>query len=298
MKVFIDTDCGVDDAIALIMGSKREDIEILGISTVSGNVHVDQATENVLKILTFLDKDIPVFKGATKPLVQKLVTAEAFHGPEGLGRAKFPKPNKREEKIRAPEGLYEIARENKGLNLITLGPLTNIAIALNLYPDLKNYLGNVYIMGGAIETGNITRFAEFNLYTDPEASEVVLSSGLDITLLTWDATIKAPFFEEELLEIIPRKDELSKIFWDLIGNSIDYIEKILGMRATLFPDPLCMVTSWDKKLIKRMVLGKIKMELNYNTMRGASILTEGEDVKIIMDVDKEVFKKYLINTFN
>ncbi|MEM2896943.1 MAG: nucleoside hydrolase [Candidatus Bathyarchaeia archaeon] len=299
-RLIIDTDCGIDDAIAIMMALSRKDYEILGITTVSGNVDVDKVTRNVLRLLSYLGrKEIPVFKGATKPLVQDLITGELFHGETGLGKVRLPETGKKEESLKAPSAIYEVSKKNSSIHLVTLGPLTNLAIALNLYPDLKDFIEKVTIMGGAIEFGNITRFAEYNLYADPEAAEFVFKSGLKITLLTWDAVAKAFFFEEEvkgLIDSIPKEKPVSKLFLGLIDSGVELL-KALGVSGIDFPDPIAMACEIDQRVIKRKQIGNIKMELNYNLMRGASVLVEGTNMEIVREIDKEVFTDHLLSMF-
>jgi inosine-uridine nucleoside N-ribohydrolase len=182
----------------IALGSPAE-VSVLGIATVSGNVPLASVVDNVLRLLSFLDRtEIPVFRGASKPLVEPLHHAPDVHGANGLGGAKFPASGVVEQLERAPEGTARIARETPGLMLLTLGPLTNIAIALNLFPELKGLIAEIVAMGGAVEKGNVTRFAEFNFHADPEAVRSVLDPGIPLSLLTWDTTFTVAHTEAEL----------------------------------------------------------------------------------------------------
>jgi len=131
-KVLIDTDCGVDDAVAIMIALASSELEVLGLTTVNGNVGVEQVTENVLRLLPFLGReDIPVFRGASRPLIGQPRHAEGVHGSNGLGDVRLDDAGKRLENAGAPEGMLRLARENPGLSLVALGPLTNVAITLN-----------------------------------------------------------------------------------------------------------------------------------------------------------------------
>ena len=226
-KVLIDTDCGVDDAIAIMIAlASPAEVSVLGITTVSGNVPLANVMDNVLRLLSFLGRtEIPVFRGASRPLVEPLHHAPDVHGANGLGGVELPAPRIVEQRERAPEGIARIASENLGLTLLTLGPLTNIAIALNLYPELKGQIAEIVAMGGAVEKGNVTRFAEFNFHADPEAVQSVLDSGIPLSLLTWDTTLTVAHTEAELEALGLKKTASGKLVLDLQQTVFRFIEK-------------------------------------------------------------------------
>jgi len=212
MKMIIDTDCGIDDAVTIMSAIKR-DIDVLGITTVAGNTNINNVTENVLRILNFMGRnDIPVFKGAYVPLLNRNepIKPAKIHGDNGIGDVVLPPSPKTYEEIPAPYAIYKLAKENAPVILLALGPLTNIAMAFDLYPDLKNYVSQIVAMGGAINTGNVTRFAEFNFFFDPEAAEVVLRLGIPIHLAPWDPILATPITESELKETF--KEERESLF--------------------------------------------------------------------------------------
>lgn len=293
-KLIIDTDCGIDDAIAIMMAISREDVDVVGITTVSGNTYVDQVTDNVLRLLSYFGrKDIPVFKGATVPLIQELSRGEKIHGENGLGGVLLPETDKKEETIKAPDAIFKLAKENEGLIVITLGPLTNVAMAINLYPELKNLIKEVVSMGGALERGNVTRFAEFNFYQDPEAVQFVINSGIPMTVVPWDPIANSMFLENELKEFVDESSSAGKLLLDLVQTPMNFIEKFYGVRGVVFPDPITVAYVLDEKVGKNVILGDLRMELNYTTLRGASILVEGERMKIVTEIEKSVFRELL-----
>ena len=297
-KLIIDTDCGIDDAVAIMMAISRKDVDVVGITTVSGNTYVDQVTDNVLRLLSYFGrKDIPVFKGASVPLIQKLSRGEKIHGENGLGGVILPETDKKEETIKAPDAIFKLAKENEGLIVVTLGPLTNIAMAINLYPELKNYVKEIVSMGGALETGNVTRFAEFNFYQDPEAVQFVINSGIPMTIVPWDPIVKLMFLEKEIKAIVTDGSKSGELFLELMKTPINFIEKFYGIRGEVFPDPLTMAYVIDERVAKKVILGDMEMELNYTTMRGASVLLEGERLKIVVELDRDVFVELLKKTF-
>lgn len=294
-KILIDTDCGVDDAIAIMIAlASPAEVSVLGITTVSGNVPLANVVDNVLRLLSFLGRtEIPVFRGASRPLVEPPHHATDVHGINGLGGVELPPAGISEQPERAPEAIARLARQSPGLTLLTLGPLTNIAMALNLYPELKGLISEIVSMGGAVETGNVTRFAEFNFYADPEAVQSVLDAGIPLSLLTWDATLKVAHTEAELEALGMKKSPAGKLVLDLQQTVFRFIEKSRGVRATMLPDPLTAAWLVDPAIAGRLLATGLRMELGQNAMRGASVTQRGSGVKLILDIDKSGFDRIL-----
>ncbi len=293
-KIFIDSDCGIDDATAIMMALSYSEIEVTGISAVAGNVDIDNVVHNITRLLSYFGRDdIPVFTGASTSLLGVKLRAGGVHGEDGLGNVFLPETGKKVEKLRAPEGLYETAKANPGLTLVTIGPLTNIAIALNLYPDLKEYIGEIVIMGGAVNYGNVTKFAEFNFAADPESVQFVLDSGIPLTVVPWDAALKALFTEKDIENLGIGDTKAGKLFVDLQKTPMAYLEKMFGGKVAGQPDPLTMAYVIDSSIASHKIRSGLKMELNYNAMRGASVTCAGDDVSIIMEIDKTKFTSIL-----
>jgi purine nucleosidase len=184
--MLIDTDTASDDAVALIMALRSESAHVIAITTVAGNVPVEQATRNALYTAELCGVDTPVFQGAEKPLARPLANAEWFHGRDGLGDHGYPPARRGAEKQHAVEAVISTIRRNPGILLVTLGPLTNIALALAEAPDLVRNVGRCIIMGGApCCEGNVTPAAEYNMWVDPEAAGMVFRSGLPIEMVGW-----------------------------------------------------------------------------------------------------------------
>ncbi len=208
MKVVIDTDPGTDDALALIKALKSPDLEILGLTTVGGNATLAHTTRNALRLLEHFGRsDIPVYRGAARPFKGKFKYAYYFHGPAGL-TVRLPLPNMEPKPGRAPEFIVDAARSLPGkLVLIALGPLTNVARALQMEPRLNQWVKEIVIMGGAVEvSGNVTPHAEFNIYNDAEAANVVFSSAVSVTLIGLDVCNQVYVSQTD----VPRITENSK----------------------------------------------------------------------------------------
>ncbi len=294
-KIIIDTDCGIDDAIAIMMAVKNG-LDVLGITTVSGNTEVNQVTENVLRVLHFIGRDdIPVYKGAHKPTVKNRVESVKIHGKNGLGDVEIEKAKRREDKTPAPVALFEMAKENPGVTVVTLGPLTNIAMAINLYPELETLIGHIISMGGALYQGNVTRFAEFNFFFDPEAAQFVFDTKIPLTIVPWDPILKNVILEKELLNIV-KGSKVGEFILNLEETPMTFMEQFYGMRAAVFPDPVAMAYAISEKVAKHKIIGNMEMELNKNSLRGASILKEGERMEIITEIEPEEFKRLLVDT--
>jgi inosine-uridine nucleoside N-ribohydrolase len=298
-NILVDTDCGVDDAVAIMIALASSELKVLGLTTVNGNVGVEQVTENVLRLLPFLGrKDIPVFRGASRPLIGQPLHAQGVHGSNGLGDVQLDDAGKRTEPTGAPEGMLRLARDNPGLSLVALGPLTNIAIALNLYPGLEELVGEIISMGGAIGRGNVTPYAEFNYYVDPGAVQVVLESNVPLTVVPWDAAVRMAHSEEEIRALGFGDSKAGKLLLDMHQPLFSHIEKVYGNRAAMFPDPLTMAYMANPSIARQVLTGDLQMELADTPRRGASVNRPGQRVKLVMEIDKAGFQSILLRIRN
>lgn len=190
--IIIDTDPGQDDCFAILLALASPELEILGLTTVAGNVGVELTARNALKICEIAGRtDIKVFRGCDRPLLKPLRSASEIHGKTGLDGADLPEPRMALQSAHAVDWLVEtlMARPDGGTTLVALGPLTNVATALRREPRIAGKLVELVIMGGASRAGgNVTPAAEFNIHVDPHAAEIVLSSGVPIALMPLDVT--------------------------------------------------------------------------------------------------------------
>ena len=192
-KVIFDTDPGQDDAVAILTAlASPDDLEVLGIVTVAGNIPLDLTTKNALKLVELAGRaEVPVHPGCSKPFGRSLVTAEHVHGASGLDGPDLPEPTTAAQSQHGVDFLIETVRthETGSIRLLCLGPLTNVALAFAKAPDIAARLKDIVLMGGGyFEVGNITPTAEFNIYVDPEAAGAVFRSGASITVLPLDVT--------------------------------------------------------------------------------------------------------------
>ncbi|MGW6935591.1 nucleoside hydrolase [Lentzea sp. NPDC054927] len=236
MRIIVDADPGIDDALALYYLHAQQDTEIVAIGTVHGNVPVEQATANALRLVERLNLKTPVAMGAAKPLAQPLMTAENVHGEDGLGGFAGDVPTTTCTDESAAEQIARLARAHPGeLNLLAIGPLTNVALAVQIEPRLPQLLGKVVVMGGALNVpGNITSYAEANFWHDPEAADLVLGAGFeDLTIVGLDVTM-ANHAPGEWLEALPQ-DNYARQF---LGFYADFYESYLGKPGFVPHDPL------------------------------------------------------------
>ena len=214
-KVWIDTDCGVDDALALIIACHLDNIDILGMSSGVGTTTAENTFRNTRNVLHLAKRDdIRVYPGATSAWIREYAPAPDFHGENGLGDVIIEdSPNPKENKA-AWDAMYETAKENGKITIVTLGQMTNLANAIIKYPDFNEYVEEVAIMGGAIVSGNTTMAAEANIYRDPEAAQCVFKSGLKITLFPIDVTSKVYLTKKDQEEIRNYGSDVCKFIYE------------------------------------------------------------------------------------
>lgn len=200
LPVILDCDPGHDDAIALILALASPELKVLAVTTSAGNQTPDKTLNNALRILTLLGRDdIPVAAGAPKPLARELIIADNVHGESGLDGPKLPDPAFAPVAMTALELMAKCLRESpEPVTLVPTGPLTNIALLLAAHPELKSKIACIVLMGGAAGPGNWTPAAEFNIYVDPEAADMVFKSGLPITMCGLDVTHEAQVMDEDI----------------------------------------------------------------------------------------------------
>ncbi len=196
IRAILDVDTGVDDAMAIALAVAAPTIDLVAVTTVAGNVELEHTTRNTLRVLDFIGAThVPVYRGMSRPLDRPLHTASHIHGTDGLGGADIPQSTRTVEALSAPQYLIDAARHSPGeLTFIFVGPLTNLAVAVALEPELPRLVKRLVIMGGAFRMpGNTTATAEFNIFADSMAAAQVLAAGFDATWVGLDVTTQAVF---------------------------------------------------------------------------------------------------------
>jgi inosine-uridine nucleoside N-ribohydrolase len=262
--VIIDTDPGVDDALALILALQSPELCVDAITTVSGNVDVELATQNTLTVLGLFppERRPPVARGADRPLVRSLDTAAPVHGDDGLGGVSrlrtaagqpcYPGASAAHTSADAVDCLLDLIRRSPGeLTLVALGPLTNLALAWRRDAHTFRQLAEVVIMGGAVTVpGNVTPVAEFNIYVDPEAAQVVFASGLPITLIGLDVTERVRLTGEMMDQYIrPASSPLSQFVMDCTAHTIEFSTRVKRPPGMAMHDPLAVGALIDPTIV-------------------------------------------------
>lgn len=267
-KVIIDTDPGHDDAMAIMLAVKSEVFDILAITTVCGNSTIFNTTRNARYILDILDRnDIPIFSGAQKPLTRPLIQA-VVHGRSGL-EGIDPTNNARLTQ-NAVEKILSLVNANPGeITLVTLGPLTNIALAIQKNPKTMMKLREVIMMGGAIKVpGNKNRVAEFNIFVDPEAADIVFRFPLKKTLVPLDVCNNIRLLLSDFKNI--QNTSIRQVLIKMVKPYIDNIEKDEGVRAALMYDPLTVYYLINSEFVRTYTCN-IKIETKGELTRGMTV---------------------------
>jgi inosine-uridine nucleoside N-ribohydrolase len=250
-RVIIDTDPGVDDALALLLAMRSPELKIEGITAVAGNVPLELTLPNALRMVEIAGRtDIPVAAGAKAPLMRRLVTATYAHGENGCG-AVFPEPKIKPVSEPAAQFIRQVVRKYPGeVVLITLGPLTNVATALNTDPELAAMVKCLVMMGGSLSGGNITPAAEFNVYVDPEAARLVFQSGIPITMVGLDVTRKTSLTEDHLRQLEAGQNAVSQAAAKIARNAINHNREQGFLVGPNMHDSLAVAGFLDPSLLK------------------------------------------------
>jgi pyrimidine-specific ribonucleoside hydrolase len=251
-RVIIDTDPGVDDALALLLAMRSPELKIEAITPVAGNVPLDLTLPNALRMVEIAGRtDIPVAAGARAPLMRRLVTATYAHGENGLGGAVFPEPTTKPVAAPAAEMIRQIVRKYPGeVTLITIGPLTNIATALNSDPELASMVRALVMMGGSLSGGNITPAAEFNLYVDPEAARIVFQSGIPITMVGLDVTRRTSLTDDHVRTLEAAQNPVSQAAAKIGRNAINHTRERGFLVGPNMHDSLAVAGFLDPVILK------------------------------------------------
>jgi purine nucleosidase len=319
MRTFlIDTDTASDDAVALIMAIRDPDVRVCAITVVSGNVAVEQAVTNALYTIDLCGADVPVFAGADRPLRREQADARWFHGRDGLGDMNYPAPRRRAESMHAVDAMIEQIERNPGLTLVTLGPLTNVALALQRMPSIAQRIARCVVMGGnPCCVGNVTPAAEFNIWCDPDAARIVLRSGMPIELVGWQLCRgEASLNPADIARVRAIDTPLAHFAIDCNRVAMEANRTQSGEIGIALPDPVAMSVALDPTICTESSDHHVEVECESDLTRGITVvdrlnvagdernrgtwgeLSAGARVKVCWKIDVRRWKELLVQSLN
>lgn len=318
-NVIMDVDTGTDDAVAIMLAAQSPKINIVGITTVVGNCLVEEASENTLRVLDHIGKDIPVFTGSPLPMVSTLIKDRKFNVPPTKeypmhGRIlDLPVTDKKPEKMHAVSWLIDYLRNcSEKTTIVATAPLTNIGIALRIAPDIKQSIEEIVIMGGGYHIQNETPAAEFNIWVDPEAAKIVFDSGLKIRLITLDATHKALVSLKDCGLLEACNTNAAKAAASFIRKRIEgyrVYQPLEDQDTTPLHDALAVCALLDPAVVSNQLI-HVDVDIRGGIADGQTVCDmemrfgKPANVNIAINADKERFvntlidilgKKYLLN---
>lgn len=302
-NIIMDGDPGIDDAIALALAAAHpEAFHLLALTTVTGNQTLEKVTENARRLVEFYELDIPVARGAETPVLREPQTASDIHGQNGLGDVQLPEAVRPLASENGVVFLYETIRslpEGEKVTLIPTGPLTNIALLLRVFPEVKERIEEIVLMGGAAFGGNVTTTGEFNIYEDPEAAAIVFDSGLPIVMCGLDATNLCGISREMAQKLSSEKGSICKAVGEMV---------LFYLRGPIYRDkPYASIhdaVTFMYLLHPEIFSTKkmpVKVDCSEGTNRGMTVCDTREwayekepTTTVLMDADSEKFQEYLV----
>lgn len=298
IKIIIDADPGVDDAFAILLAANEEKLKIEGITTVAGNCSLEDATNNTFTILNLCQRlDIPVYKGCNKALEIEEVDALDVHGSNGLGGINFEKVEKEVEKEHAVDYLISKAKENKGeITIVAIGPLTNIARAIKKDSNFASNVKSLIVMGGGINIGNITKYAEFNFYKDPQAAKIVFESNFkEIIMMGLDVTTKLPLKEKYEKMLNSSEEYIAKVLYDITRNIAEFDRKKNKTEGAIINDPITIAHLIDESIVK-IKPANVDVVISGEEIGKTNVnFVDKSNIKVAYDVDSNRFYDLLFS---
>jgi inosine-uridine nucleoside N-ribohydrolase len=316
-KTIIDTDPGTDDALALMLALNSPELDVRAVTVVPGNVTAAMGLDNALRMVSLANRcDIPVAAGAQHPLFQKLTTAEFWHGRNGLGNVELPASKCKVDPRFGPDLIIQLVHASPHeITLVPVGPLTNIALAVEKDPSIVPLVKEVILMGGSISGGNVTAAAEFNIYNDPEAAQTVFQAGWPLTMVGLEVGDKALFTHKYLDELAqthgPMNDFVASVLKFMVGLAATF-----GSPGSPMYDPSAVAVAIDSTLVKVQemqvdvetrgqftrgdTVGNRHGEVERDVLHGDRYVIEGVDkvtpnAKVCVDVDADRFLQLFVS---
>lgn len=302
----IDTDTGSDDAVALLMAMKQPDIKIETITIVAGNVPADKGLQNALYMVELCQYDTKVYLGATKPLLRPLFTAQFVHGEDGMGDIGLDLQGRLPQKGNAIDAIIDTVNAFPNeIEIITLGPLTNLALAISKSPEIVPKIKSCTIMGGIGRgVGNITPVSEYNIWVDPEAAQIVFQSGMNMTMVGWDISVNHAHFDQNAInELRATQKTLANFVVDIQGAKVNFSHSI-GSHGFDLPDPITVAIAIDRSIATNVQNLYVEVCLNEGLTRGqtivdhTNILQKTPNIAVVLEASRVQFLQMLYQSFD
>ncbi|MFM8752975.1 MAG: nucleoside hydrolase [Actinomycetota bacterium] len=295
IPLILDCDPGHDDALAMILAAHNPALKLLGITTVSGNGGISKVTLNARRVATLANIDVPIAEGSGKSILGAFEEASDIHGESALDGAELPQPAMELSPMHAVELMAKLVQENSDpVTLVATGPLTNVALFLKMYPNLKEKISEIVFMGGSASRGNRTPYAEFNIWMDPEAADVVLRSGLPVTMCGLDVTHQALVTKEIFQSLEEMETSVSRTIIGLLKFFAKTYDEVFEMPDPPLHDPVAIALLIDRSVVKTR-FANVQIELNGTLTRGATVvdiynpLGEKPNCHVALELDFERF---------
>jgi inosine-uridine nucleoside N-ribohydrolase len=316
-KIIFDTDPGTDDALALMLALNSPEVDVLAITVVPGNVTAAMGLENALRMVSLANRcDIPVARGAQHPLFQKLITAEFWHGRNGLANIELPPSKCKVDSRFGPDVIIQLVHASPHeITLVLVGPLTNIALAVEKDPSIVPLVKEVILMGGSISGGNVNAAAEANIYNDPEAAQIVFQAGWPLTMVGLEVGDKALFTPKYLDQLGQTHGPINDFIYSVLKFLVD-LSGTFGVPGSPMYDPSAVAVAVDSTLVKVQemhvdvetrgeftrgeTVGNRHGQVERNVVRGDRYVIEGVDkvtpnAKVCVDVDSDRFLQLFVS---
>jgi purine nucleosidase len=296
-KMWIDTDTASDDAVALILALKSPITNVIGISIVAGNVPIELGVQAALYTIEMCEAKVPVHVGATKPLVRSFSSAQNVHGTDGMGDIGLKLSGRLPTSHDAVRQIIETFRSAPGeIDLVTLGPLTNIALALSIEPEFARWVRRCVIMGGTgVLPGNVTVASEFNVWADPESARIVFDSELPLEMVGWDVSVADAVISDELSSEFSELSNLGKFAMSIQRQVREFCRTETKLEGFDLPDPITMSVAIDSSMSISEIRKYVRVHLGDGDTRGQTIvdhldvLGRDQNCRVVLRVDRKRF---------
>ncbi len=302
-KILMDCDPGIDDSVAIALAAAHpEAFEILGVTAVAGNLGILTTTENALRMTEFCGLQVPVAAGAARPLTGPVKEASEIHGANGIGNVQLPPPAGKAVEENAVLFLYHTIMalpDGEKVTLVPTGPLTNIALLLRVFPEVKDRIEEIVLMGGAVNGGNVTATAEFNIYADPVAADIVFGAGLPLVMCGLDVTNFCGIDRETAARMVKSEGAVEKA----VGEMVEfYLESEIYARNSYasIHDAVTFMYLLHPEIYESCLM-PVQVDCSEGTNRGMTICDqrswsyeEEPKTRVLLKADSQKFREYLI----